>query len=184
MPPKFFPKASDFHKWLKANHNKKTELLVGFHKVKSGSPSMSWPESVDEALCYGWIDGVRKSIDENSYTIRFTPRRPGSIWSAINIRKVGELVKQGRMQAPGLEIFENRDKKKAMIYSHENAPKELTAAYEKQFRTDKKAWAFFQAQAPSYRKVIIHWIMSAKQEKTQLSRLEKAIDASGKEKKL
>jgi uncharacterized protein YdeI (YjbR/CyaY-like superfamily) len=184
MDPKFFSKASDFRKWLKSNHLKKKELLVGFYKVNSGKPSMTWSESVDEALSFGWIDGVRKSLGEEAYTIRFTPRRPGSIWSAINIRKIKELMEKGLMEKPGLEIFENRDKSKAMIYSHENAPKELSPAYSKSFKANKKAWDYFEGQAPSYKKVIIHWVMSAKQEKTQLSRLEKAIKASETGKRL
>ncbi len=184
MPPKFFPKASDFRKWLKAHHDKEKEISVGFYKVNSGKPSMTWSEAVDEALCFGWIDGIRKSIDKESYTNRFTPRRPRSNWSAININKVNQLIKEGRMQKAGLEVFEKRDKSKSMVYSFENAPKTLSAPYAKQFKANKKAWIFFTTQAPSYQKVIIYWIMTAKQEKTRITRLEKAIRWSEEEKRL
>jgi len=184
MKPTFFAKPSDFRKWLAKNHKTKTELLVGFYKVGSGKPSITWPESVDEALCFGWIDGVRKSIDEHSYTIRFTPRKATSIWSAINIRKMEELTQKGLMQEAGLEIFKKRKEHKSKIYSHENELKELSPAYEKKFKSNKKAWNFFIAQAPSYKKVIIHRIMTAKQEVTQLRRLDEAIAASEKLKRL
>jgi uncharacterized protein YdeI (YjbR/CyaY-like superfamily) len=182
--PHFFAKGSDFRKWLEKNHEKEKELIVGFYKVNSGKPSMNWSQSVDEALCFGWIDSVRRSLDKDSYTIRFTPRRPGSIWSAINIRKVETLIEEGRMTKAGLKLFEQRDMNKSMIYSFENAALKLTAEYSKTFRANKKAWDFFKAQAPSYQKTIIYWIMSAKQEKTRLARLEKTIAGSEKGKKL
>lgn len=182
--PKFFAKPSDFRKWLEKNHMKAKELLVGFYKVGTGKPSITWPEAVDEALCFGWIDGVRRSIDGESYLNRFTPRRPKSNWSDINIKKVKELIRQGKMTEQGLKLFESRDKSKPMDDSPENRPQELSPAYEKIFRTNKKAWNFFSKQAPSYRKFIIYWIMSAKQEKTQLARLEKAITGSSNGKKL
>ena len=178
MKPTFFPKQSGFRKWLEKNHRKKTELLVGFYKVGSGQPSMTWSQSVDEALCFGWIDGVRKSIDKDSYTIRFTPRKPTSIWSAINIRKVNELIKQGLMQPAGLESFEKRKDAKSKIYSYEKAPSKLTPAYEKKFKANKKAWSFFKSLAPSYQKLGVHRVMDAKQEKTQINSLEKLIGES------
>lgn len=178
MTPVFFPTAADFRKWLSKNHKKEKELLVGFYKVDSGKPSMSWSQSVDEALCFGWIDGVRRSIDKDSYCIRFTPRRPTSIWSAINLKKMEELSKKGLVKPAGLAIFKMRKEHQARLYSHENEPAKLAVEYEKKFRRQKKAWAFFTAQAPSYQKVIIHWIMTAKQKSTQLTRLLKAIDAS------
>jgi uncharacterized protein YdeI (YjbR/CyaY-like superfamily) len=178
MKPTFFPKQTDFRKWLKKNHKKERELLVGFYKVGSGKPSMSWSQSVDEALCFGWIDGVRKSIDKDSYTIRFTPRKPASIWSGINIKKVTELTNQGMMQPAGLESFEKRKESKSKIYSYEKAPSKLAAAYEKKFKENKKAWAFFTSLAPGYQKLGIHRVMDAKQEKTQLNRLEKLISES------
>jgi uncharacterized protein YdeI (YjbR/CyaY-like superfamily) len=182
VKPLFFETASGFRKWLDKNHQKETELLVGFYKVGSGKPSMTWSDSVDQALCYGWIDGVRKSMGDESYTIRFTPRKSASIWSTININKIEELTRKGFMQPAGIESFSKRSEKKSGIYSHENELKKLDAAYEKKFRSNKKAWDFFQSQPPSYKKVAIHLILTAKQEKTRLSRLEKYIieSAAGK----
>ncbi|TCC89423.1 bacteriocin-protection protein [Pedobacter frigiditerrae] len=178
MEPQFFEKPTLFREWLKKNHQTKTELLVGFYKVGSGTPSMSWPESVDEALCFGWIDGIRKSIDEKSYTIRFTPRKPTSIWSGINIKKMDELIKKGLMQPAGLTAFQHRKEEKSGVYIHENEARKLNLAFGEKFKANKKAWDFFSTQAPSYQKLIIGWIMGAKQEATQLSRLEKAIAES------
>lgn len=175
MSAKFFSTQHDFRSWLEENHASEKELLVGFYKTKSKKPSMSWPESVDQALCFGWIDGVRKSIDEESYSIRFTPRKKNSIWSVVNIRKIEELSKAGLMRDAGLEAFKHRKEEKSGIYSHEKEPAILDPEYEKQFKANKKAWQFFENQAPSYKKVMIHWIMSAKQEKTRISRLEKTI---------
>jgi uncharacterized protein YdeI (YjbR/CyaY-like superfamily) len=177
MKPVFFETREKFRAWLEKHHLKETELIVGFYKVSSGKPSMTWSESVDQALCFGWIDGVRRSIDEESYCIRFTPRRADSVWSAINIDKVEKLTKAGLMMPAGLKVYSLKDNSK--IYSYEKAVVELAPEYEKQFKKDQTAWEFFAKQAPSYRKVIIHWIMSAKQEKTRLSRLEKLINASG-----
>lgn len=178
MAATFFATQAAFRKWLTKHHQTTTELLVGFYKVDSGKPSMTWSQSVDQALCFGWIDGVRKSIDKESYTIRFTPRKPTSIWSAINIKKIEELTKAGLMTPAGEAAFALRTESKSRIYSHEKEPAVLAPQYEKQFKKHKSAWQFFAAQAPSYKKVMIHWIMSAKQEKTQLSRLEKAIAVS------
>jgi uncharacterized protein YdeI (YjbR/CyaY-like superfamily) len=178
MKPQFFAKQSDFRKWLQKNHQKETELLVGFYKVGSGKPSITWPQSVDEALCFGWIDGVRKSIDKDSYQIRFTRRKPNSIWSAINIKKMEELTKKGLVQPAGLAIFEKRTKARSGIYSHEKEEEELTKDFIKQFKANKKAWRYFQALAPSYRKVSVHWVMSAKQEATRIKRLHQLISDS------
>jgi uncharacterized protein YdeI (YjbR/CyaY-like superfamily) len=178
MKHKFFAKQHEFRKWLEKNYTKETELIVGFYKVGSGKENMTWPQSVDEALCFGWIDGIRKSIDEESYCIRFTPRKPGSNWSAVNIKKVEILTKNGLMKPAGLKIYNNRKEKKSELYSYENKPEKLTAAYEKIFKADKKAWDFFSSQAPSYQKTIFFWILSAKQEKTRVTRLEKVINAS------
>ncbi|CAD7799394.1 hypothetical protein CHRY9390_00480 [Chryseobacterium aquaeductus] len=182
--PTFFPTHQEFRKWLEENHKSKTELLVGFFKVGSKKPSMSWSESVDQALCFGWIDGVTKSIDEESYSIRFTPRKPTSIWSAINIQKVEDLTKAGLMQPEGLKAFQLRKENKSRIYSHETEDVKLSDEYENQFKANKEAWEFFEKQAPSYKKVMIHWIMSAKQNKTQISRLEKTISESEKGKRV
>jgi uncharacterized protein YdeI (YjbR/CyaY-like superfamily) len=184
VKPTFFETPADFRRWLKRNHDKASELLVGFYKKDSGRPSITWPESVDQALCFGWIDGVRKRIDDVSYTIRFTPRKRGSNWSAVNIRRVGELKKLGLMQPGGLKAFEQRTAEKSAIYSYENAPKELPAADEKKFRANKKAWTYFNAQPPSYRRVAIHWVVSAKREETRARRLALLIDDSSQERRL
>jgi uncharacterized protein YdeI (YjbR/CyaY-like superfamily) len=184
MTATFFETQEKFREWLEKNHEKETELMVGFYKTKSGKPSITWSQSVDQALCFGWIDGVRKSIDQESYCIRFTPRKSTSIWSAINIKKIEELTKAGFMQVAGLKAYSLRTENKSKIYSHEKEKVELDIEYEKQFKKDKTAWDFFEKQAPSYKKVMIHWIMSAKQEKTRISRLEKIIIESRKEKRM
>ncbi len=178
LTPSYFKTPSDFRKWLEKNHAKKTELLVGFYKVGSGKKSMTWSESVDQALCFGWIDGVRKSIDENSYTIRFTPRKPNSIWSAVNVKKVEELSAQGLMHEAGMKSFQFLNEKKSKVYTHEIGEVKLSPAYEKLFKKNKKAWAYFNALAPGYYKLSVNWIMSAKQETTQLKRLEIMIQDS------
>lgn len=175
MKPTFFPTPQEFRQWLEKNHQTEKELPVGFYKVGSGKPSMTWTESVDQALCFGWIDGVRRSIDEESYSIRFTPRKPTSIWSAVNIKKMEELINAGLMTEAGQQAFKLRKEEKSGIYSHENETAALSPEFEKQFKANKKAWEFFNSQAPSYKKVMLHWIMSAKQEKTRISRLEKTI---------
>lgn len=180
----FFKTQDDFRKWLEIYHEKETELMVGFYKVDSGEPSMNWSQSVDQALCFGWIDGVRKSIDEESYCIRFTPRRNTSNWSAINIKKIEDLTKAGLMKPAGLKAFSLRKENKSEIYSYENDTLSLDSTDEKRFRENQKAWDFFMKQAPSYKKAIMRWIMSAKQEKTRLSRLEKTIKESEKQKRL
>ena len=184
MKPTFFATPAEFRKWLKKHHKKETELLVGFYKVDSGKPSMTWSESVDQALCFGWIDGVRKSMGEESYTIRFTPRKTTSIWSAINIKKVQELWKAGLMMPEGEKAFSLRTESKSKVYSHEKESVTLDPTYEKQFKKNKLAWKFFKDQAPSYKKVITHWIMNAKQEATRLSRLEKTIKESEQQRRL
>jgi uncharacterized protein YdeI (YjbR/CyaY-like superfamily) len=184
MTATFFAAQEEFREWLKKNHQKEKELLVGFYKAGSKKPSMSWSESVDHALCFGWIDGVRKSIDEESYSIRFTPRKTSSIWSAINIKKVEELTKSGLMTPEGEKAFSFRKEEKSRIYSHEKEEAKLNSEYEKQFKSNKKAWDFFISQPPSYKKVMLHWIMSAKQEKTRLSRLEKTIRESEEQKRV
>src|SRR5689334_96598 len=163
MDVTFFETASAFRTWLEEHHDTAQELLVGFYKKNSGKPSITWPESVDEALCFGWIDGVRKSIDDISYTIRFTPRKPRSTWSTVNIKRVEELTRLGLMRPAGLKAFEQRAEEKSGIYAYEqkNAA-ELDPTYEQQFRANQKAWDFFQAQAAWYRKTAIWWVISAK----------------------
>lgn len=178
MAPLFFTSAGEFRKWLKKNHKKEKELIVGYYKVNSGKPSMTWPQSVDQALCFGWIDGVRKSIDEDRYQIRFTPRKPGSIWSAVNIKKIETLTQQGLMMPAGIAIFQKRTENKSRVYSFENDEAEFSPKLEKQFKSNKTAWKYFQALAPSYRKTSKNWVMDAKQETTQLKRLNQLIEAS------
>ncbi|MEO8000582.1 MAG: YdeI/OmpD-associated family protein [Arenimonas sp.] len=177
MKPTFFKTPKDFSAWLSKHHQTEKELLVGFYKKDSGNPSITWPESVDEALCFGWIDGVRKSLDESSYTIRFTPRKTTSIWSTVNIRKVEVLLAEGRMQAAGTKAFEARKDHKSSVYAFEQDQVDLPENYIKVFKKQKDAWAFFERQPPSYRKTVIWWVINAKQEVTRESRLAKLIEA-------
>ncbi len=178
MKPLFFPTPSDFRKWLEKNHASATELLAGFYKKDSGRPSITWPESVDQALCFGWIDGVRRRIDDISYSIRFTPRKSISNWSAINIARVAALTKLGLMRPAGLRAFAQRREDKSAIYAYENAVRTLDPADEKTFRANRSAWQFFNTQAPSYRRVCIYWVTSAKKEETRARRLATLIDDS------
>jgi len=178
MEPTFFPTPAAFRKWLETNHASATELLVGFYKRGSGKPSITWPESVDQALCFGWIDGVRRRIDDVRYSIRFTPRKQISNWSAINIARVAELTKLGLMRPAGLRAFEQRREDKSAIYSYENAVRTFDPSDEKTFRANRKAWQFFNAQAPSYRRVCIYWVTSAKKEETRARRLATLINDS------
>ena len=182
--PRFFRTPSDFRTWLVKNYSGCDELWVGFYRKSSGKPSITWPESVDEALCFGWIDGVRKRVDEISYQIRFTPRRKGSIWSAINIRRAQELKKQKRMRAAGLKAFAARIENKSGVYSYEQRRPELDEGSAKKLKENKLAWDFFQAQPPSYRKIASWWIVSAKKEETRLMRLRKLIQLSVRKKRL
>ncbi|MBA4343395.1 MAG: bacteriocin-protection protein [Methylibium sp.] len=180
-PPVFFASPAAFRDWLAAHAASKSELIVGFHKVATGRPSMSWSESVDEALCFGWIDGVRRRIDEERYCIRFTPRRPGSIWSAVNLAKVEALRATGRMQPAGEAVFAQRLAHKSAVYSYEQPPQlpaDLSAAELRLFKHDKSAWAFFNdAHPPSARKTLLHWVCSAKKPDTRAARLAKLIAA-------
>lgn len=184
MAPRFFKTPAAFRKWLAANHDKAKELVVGFYKKDSGKPSITWPESVDEALCFGWIDGVRKTIDDESYTIRFSPRKPSSIWSAVNIRNIERLIKEKRMTPPGLKAYEQKKENRSGIYAYEQRPVELVEPYASQFKKHKAAWKFFQAQPPYYRKTLTWYILSAKQEETRLKRLKILMDASAEGKRL
>ena len=183
--PIFFAAPADFRHWLDANHASTRELWVGFYRKASGRPSITWPESVDEALCVGWIDGLRKGIDAQSYRIRFTPRRPTSTWSAVNIGRVEELTRQGRMRPAGLQAFERRTQEKSGIYSYENRHvAELTKADEKKFRACRAAWRFFQHQPAGYRKMTIWWVMSAKRAETRQRRLETLIADSAAQRRI
>jgi uncharacterized protein YdeI (YjbR/CyaY-like superfamily) len=179
--PRFFARPAQFRAWLSKHHATVPELLVGFYKRDSGKPSITWPESVDQALCFGWIDGVRRRLDEVSYTIRFTPRRAGSIWSSINISGVTTLQAEGLMHPAGLSAFAKRSEEKSRIYSYEQRFRsQLAPAHEKKLRDNKKAWAFFQAQAPWYQRTVTYRIVSAAKEETRLKRLQQLIDESAK----
>jgi len=168
----FFLSREEFYAWLDQHHRTAPEVLVGFYKRGSGTPSLTWPESVDAALCFGWIDGVRKRVDESRYTIRFTPRRPGGIWSATNIRRVPELAALGLLRPEGQSAFEARLEKRSKIYSYERTePAEFSADQQTAFQANSEAWAFFTAQAPWYRRTLTHWVISAKREETRAKRL-------------
>lgn len=184
MKIKYFKSSSDFRRWLEKNHATTQELWVGYHKKSSGQPSITWPESVDEALCFGWIDGIRKSIDDLRYTSRFTPRKRGSVWSAVNIKRAQELSDKGLMKPAGMTAFNARKENRSGIYSYEQRSDKLAAPYEERLRRDKAACNFFYAQPPSYRKAIGWWVVSAKQEATRLKRLEKLIKQSAIGKRL
>jgi len=178
LQPIFFSIQQELRNWFKNNHDKVQELLIGFYKKNSGIQSISYQEALDEALCFGWIDGIRRSIDEISYTIRFTPRKPKSSWSIVNIKRVIDLKKLGRMQLPGLKTFEARDQEKSERYSNERKMVKLDPSYEKKLKANKKAWDYFQSKPPSYQRPAMWWIMSAKQEETRLKRLAKLIEDS------
>jgi len=177
MEPTFFPTPAHFREWLRRHHATAKELWVGFHRKHTARPSLTWPESVDEALCFGWIDGIRKRVDAESYMIRFTPRRRGSIWSAVNIKRVAALTNEKRMQPAGLKAFAARIENKSGIYSYEQRSEQLPEPYASLLQKNKTAWKFFQAQSPSYRKKLGWWIISAKQEKTRRDRLKKLLAA-------
>jgi uncharacterized protein YdeI (YjbR/CyaY-like superfamily) len=183
--PRFFQTASTFRAWLEANASAESELLVGYHKVATARPSMSWSESVDEALCFGWIDGVRKRIDDNAYSIRFTPRKSTSIWSAVNIAKFEQLRAQGRMTPAGERAFASRAEGRSVIYAYEQqSTAELSPEEVRTFKRHKLAWRFFEATPPSYRKVILHWVITAKRAETRASRFAKLVEACAAGKRL
>lgn len=171
--PIFFETPEAFRIWLEQHHAEADELIVGYYKKGTGRPSITWPESVDEALCFGWIDGVRRSLSAERYTIRFTPRRLGSTWSKVNIGRVQVLIEGGRMQPAGLLAFEARSEERSGIYSFEQESIEFPEQYAAVLQEDEVAWRFFQVQAASYRKAVTWWIVSAKKEETRITRLEK-----------
>lgn len=175
---RFFSEPSLWRQWLEEHHGSATELWVGFHKTDSGRPSITWPESVDEALCFGWIDGNRKRIDDTTYKIRFTPRRRGSVWSSTNVKRIEELIELGLVRPAGLRAFRERAEARTKLYAYENAPAELPAESERGFRANERAWLFFQSQPPSYRRTCIWWVISAKQEPTREKRLARLIEDS------
>jgi uncharacterized protein YdeI (YjbR/CyaY-like superfamily) len=183
--PRFFASPEEFRAWLEANHSERSELVVGFYKKGSGKPSITWPESVDEALCFGWIDGLRRSLDAERYTIRFTPRKPTSIWSNVNIAKVEMLLKAGRMRPAGLAAWERRDPERSGIYSFEReSPAEFDAESERRFRRERGAWRFFQEQPPGYRRLATHYVTSAKRPETRERRLMLLIEHSARGERL
>jgi uncharacterized protein YdeI (YjbR/CyaY-like superfamily) len=171
MKAMFFATSADFRKWLEKHHDQHDELVVGFYKKDSGRPSMTWPESVDAALCFGWIDGVRRRTDDVSYTIRFTPRKKRSIWSAVNIKRVAELTALGLMRPTGIGAFEARSEERSAIYSFEQENIAFEAAQEKLFRAQKNAWTYFQSQAKWYQRAATWWVIGAKREETKAKRL-------------
>lgn len=174
LDPRFFSTPTDLRAWLEEHHEVRDELWVGLWKKATGRPSITWPELVDELLAFGWIDGIRKSIDQESYAIRITPRRSGSIWSVVNVRRAKELIELGRMRPPGLAAFEARDEEKTARYSYERKAESL-GEYEAELRANEKAWAFFSSQPPGYRKMATAWVVSAKREDTRRRRLETLI---------
>ncbi len=178
MIPKFFATPAEWRLWLQKHHDKHGELLVGFYKKDSGTPSITWPEAVDAALCFGWIDGVRRRIDDVSYTIRFTPRKPLSTWSAINIKRIGELIEQKLVHPSGIKAFEARREERSRIYSFEQESVEFEGAQERQFKANRTAWKFFQLQPKSYRRAATWWVISAKREETRAKRLAALIKVS------
>ena len=182
--PKFFRSAAEFRKWLERHHASEPFLWIGYWKKDASKKGIAYLEAVDEALCFGWIDGLVKGIDAERYKQRFSPRKPGSIWSTINVGKVKALEAAGRMTDAGRAVFEGRDTKRTGVYSFENRGVTLSAAYEKRFRARRKAWAFFSAQPPGYRRISTYWVMSAKREETRESRLERLIAASAAERRL
>lgn len=175
MDIKFFSTQKEFREWLEKNFKTEKEILVGYYRKGTGKPSITWPQSVDEALCFGWIDGIRRSLDEESYCIRFTPRNPKSNWSTININRILELEKMNLVHKAGLDIFEKRDKNKTDI---ERGNAKFNESLEELFKKNKKAWDFFQSQAPSYKKIATFWVMSAKQEATRLKRMKTLVKDS------
>ena len=179
MQPIYFASPAEFRAWLEANHGTETELLVGLHKKATGVAGMTWSQAVDEALCFGWIDGIAHRVDDRRWSIRFTPRRRGSNWSAVNVRKVAALTEEGRMRPAGLRAFEARSGSSTGVYSFEQPtdPK-LTRDQQRRFRADTEAWAYFSSETPSYRRTTVWWVISAKKETTRERRLAQLIEDS------
>jgi uncharacterized protein YdeI (YjbR/CyaY-like superfamily) len=185
VEPIFFETPAHFRAWLEEHHEARRELLVGFYKKGSKRPSITWPQSVDEALCFGWIDGIRRGIDGESYSIRFTPRKPTSNWSSVNIARVAELTKEGRMRPAGIEAFERRSEKRSGIYAYEQRrAARLSAGQQREFMANDDAWSFFQAQPPGYRQTATYWVVSAKREETRRKRLATLIEDSASGRRL
>ena len=184
MSATYFKTAAEFRRWLAANHGTEKELLVGFYKKASGISGISYQEALDEALCYGWIDGIKKRVDEQRYTHRFSPRKAGSIWSNVNARRLKALLVAKRVAKPGLDAWQRRDPKKTGVYSFENRPKAFEPALARTFKADKTAWTFFCAQPPGYRRLMTFYVMSAKQPETRAARLARLIRTSAEGKRI
>jgi uncharacterized protein YdeI (YjbR/CyaY-like superfamily) len=183
--PLFFATPAEFRRWLAVHHGSARELWVGYHRKATGRPSMTWQESVDEALCFGWIDGIRKSVDAHSYKIRFTPRKAKSTWSAVNIARMEVLRKQDRLHPAGVAAFSRLKKSNSAIYSFENRKAaKLTAEQQRSFQPHRTAWNFFQAQPPGYRRMAAWWVISAKKPETRQSRLKRLIEDSLAERRI
>lgn len=182
MKPRYFASPAKWRQWLQEHHADAAELVVGFYKVGSGRPSITWPESVDQALCFGWIDGIRRSVDDERYVIRFTPRRRGSIWSAVNTRRVAELTEAGQMHPAGLKAFEDRKESKSGIYAYEQVRKNATLGpqYTAMLKGNPTAWKFFESRPPGYRRLASWWVISAKKEETRLRRIKALIADSAR----
>lgn len=180
MKARFFDGPAEWRAWLEKNHATATELVVGFHKRGTGKPSLTWPESVDEALCFGWIDGVRRRIDDEAYQIRFTPRKKSSTWSAVNVKRVAVLDEEGRMTAAGRAAFAARKAEKTAIYSHEQTRESvvLSPAHAKRLRANERAWADWEARPPWYRRSATWYVMSAKKEETREKRFAQLLECS------
>jgi uncharacterized protein YdeI (YjbR/CyaY-like superfamily) len=184
MKPTFFKTRAEFRTWLGKRHATTRELLVGFYRRSSGKPGISYQEAVDEALCFGWIDGVKRRVDESSYTHRFTPRKPDSIWSVVNTKRAKALVELGLMAPPGLQAFERRDRKKTKQYSYERAQPVFDPAIERAFKANAPAWTFFRSQPPGYQRLLTFWIMSAKKDEARLRRLAALVKTSAEGKRM
>jgi uncharacterized protein YdeI (YjbR/CyaY-like superfamily) len=180
VKPRFFKSSAELREWLERHHARASELQVGFYKKTSSRTGVGYKEALDEALCFGWIDGVRRAVDDERYTIRFTARRPGSVWSVVNTKRAQELIEQGLMRPAGRAAFESRDVEKTKRYSYERETSNLDREYQRRFESNRKAWAFFGSRPPGYRKLAIHWVMSAKREETRERRLAELIDCSAR----
>jgi len=183
MKPRYFKSQADFRAWLEKHHATERELWVGFYKKASGKKGLAYLEAVDEALCVGWIDGIKKRVDADSFMHRFTPRTKSSSWSTINTKRVAALTKLGLMAEAGLKVFRERDRKRSGIYLYEQTARDLDPQYERRFKSDTRAWTFFQAQPAGYKRLATMWIMTAKKEETRLKRLEAIMQASAGEKR-
>jgi uncharacterized protein YdeI (YjbR/CyaY-like superfamily) len=184
VTPRYFRSAAEFRAWLDAKGATARELWVGFYKKESGKGGLTYKEAVDEALCFGWIDGVKKRVDEESYTHRFTPRTATSIWSAVNLKRMKELLASGRVAAAGRDVYERRDPARTHRYSYEKAPTAFEGALARRFEANKPAWTFFQAQPAGYRKIVTQWVTGAIKEETRLRRLEILIKDSAEGKRI